>query len=209
LPWGVTSPQDRDAIKAWVDGNADRDKARDVYESLAHLKVGEGWIWAPDHSLLKRVKFPAIATLDTSKTPKAGDARITAPVLAGADISKLRAAFARIQSGHAGKTAAPKPARSRAQASAKALPKRTPRHPAKPKRPPSSDPVAAAIMRARTTANLTQVQLAERIKTDQGNIARLERGRSPPTIRTLQRIAEATGHILVVDFQPLKKQRAG
>jgi transcriptional regulator with XRE-family HTH domain len=30
-------------------------------------------------------------------------------------------------------------------------------------------------------------QLAERLKTDQGNIARLERGRSPPTIRTLQR----------------------
>ena len=55
-------------------------KARDVYDSLAHLKVGEGWIWAPDHSLLKRVKFPSIETLDTSKTPKAGDARITAPV---------------------------------------------------------------------------------------------------------------------------------
>jgi len=49
---GVTSPQDRDAITAWVDGNADRDKARDVYDSLAQLKVGEGWIWAPDHNLL-------------------------------------------------------------------------------------------------------------------------------------------------------------
>ncbi len=36
---GVTSPQDRDAIKAWVDGNADRDKARDVYDSLAHFGV--------------------------------------------------------------------------------------------------------------------------------------------------------------------------
>jgi len=50
---GVTSPQDRDAIKAWVDGNADRDQARKVYESLASLPVGEGWIWAPDHALLK------------------------------------------------------------------------------------------------------------------------------------------------------------
>jgi uncharacterized protein len=39
---GVTSPQDRDAIKAWVDGNADRDKARDVYDSLAQLRVGRG-----------------------------------------------------------------------------------------------------------------------------------------------------------------------
>jgi transcriptional regulator with XRE-family HTH domain len=47
--------------------------------------------------------------------------------------------------------------------------------------------------------------LAERLKTDQGNIARLERGRSQATIHTLRRIAEATGHSLVVDFQPIKK----
>jgi len=38
---GVTSPQDRDAIKAWVDGNADRDKARDVYDSQS-AKAGYG-----------------------------------------------------------------------------------------------------------------------------------------------------------------------
>ena len=82
---GVTSPQDRDAIKAWVDGNADREQAKAVYESLARLPVGEGWIWAPDHDLLERVKFPPIKTLDTSKTPTAGERRITAPVLASAD----------------------------------------------------------------------------------------------------------------------------
>ena len=57
---GVASPQDRDAIKAWVDGNADRDQAKGVYESLARLPVGEGWIWAPDHDLLKQVKFPSV-----------------------------------------------------------------------------------------------------------------------------------------------------
>jgi ribosome-binding protein aMBF1 (putative translation factor) len=54
------------------------------------------------------------------------------------------------------------------------------------KRTPSGDPVAAAILRARTAASLTQTQLAERLKTDQGNIARLERGRTQATIRTLQ-----------------------
>jgi hypothetical protein len=62
---------------------ADRDKAPKVYDSLAHLRVGEGWIWAPDHGLLERVKFPPISTLDTSKTPKAGDVPITTPVPAG------------------------------------------------------------------------------------------------------------------------------
>ena len=201
---GVTSPQDRDAIKAWVDGNADRDKARDVYDSLAHLKVGEGWIWAPDHSLLKRVKFPAITTLDTSKTPKAGDARITTPVLAHTDIAKLKTAFARIQSGRSSpKAPAPKRVNPPARVSSKPAPSRTA---TAARRPPSSDPVAAAIMRARTAANLTQVQLADRLKTDQGFIARLERGRTQATIRTLKRIAEATGHSLIVDFQPIKKQ---
>jgi DNA-binding XRE family transcriptional regulator len=200
---GVTSPQDRDAIKAWVDGNADRDKARDVYDSLAHLKVGEGWIWAPDHSLLKRVKFPLISTLDTSKTPKAGDARITAPVLAGADISKLKAVFARIQAGHA-EPSAPKRRQSKPVTRIAAKTARRPTTPVT-RRPPSSDPVAAAIMRARSAADLTQAQLAERLKTDQGNIARLERGRTQATIRTLKRIAEATGHSLVVDFRPIKR----
>src|SRR6516164_4309290 len=94
---GVTSPQDRDAIKAWVDGNADRDQARKVYDSLAKLPVGEGWIWAPDHDLLKQVKFPAIRTLDTSKTPKAGDTRINAPVLASADHAKITKQIQAIQ----------------------------------------------------------------------------------------------------------------
>jgi transcriptional regulator with XRE-family HTH domain len=56
--------------------------------------------------------------------------------------------------------------------------------------------------KARSAANLTQTQLAERLKTDQGNIARLERGRSQATVRTLQRIGEATGHSLVIDFRP-------
>ncbi len=202
---GVTSPQDRDAIKAWVDGNADRDKARDVYDSLAQLRVGEGWIWAPDHDLLKRVKFPPIKTLDTSKTPKAGDTRITAPVLAGTDLAKIRSEFARIQSGRAGKAASPK--RTHAKAEAKRAPDKTKaRQRPAVKRTPSSDPVAAAILRARTAADLTQTQLAERLKTDQGNIARLERGRTPPTLRTLQRIAAATGHKLAVDFLPLAKK---
>lgn len=49
---GVTSPQDRDAIKSWVEGNADRDTAKTVMESLAALPVGEGWVWAPVHGLL-------------------------------------------------------------------------------------------------------------------------------------------------------------
>jgi ribosome-binding protein aMBF1 (putative translation factor) len=200
---GVTSPQDRDAIKAWVDGNADRDKARDVYDSLAHLRVGEGWIWAPDHGLLQRVKFPPISTLDTSKTPKAGDAPIAAPVLAGADISKLRARLAQIEARQARQTVTPRPTRARTEGAS--VPSKRPRPPAKKRRVPR-DPIAEAIFKARTRAGLTQRQLADRLKTDQGNIARLERSRTEATVRTLKRVAEATGHELVINFRLSKKR---
>ena len=94
---GITSPQDREAVKAWVEGNADREKAKTVIDSLASLRVGEGWIWAPDHDILRRVTFPPISTLDTSRTPRAGDITISAPVLAAADLSKIAVQINEIQ----------------------------------------------------------------------------------------------------------------
>ncbi|MCB1753911.1 MAG: DUF87 domain-containing protein [Gammaproteobacteria bacterium] len=91
---GVTSPQDREAIKSWVDGNADRDAAKEVISSLAKLEVGEGWLWVPDFDVLKRVRFPRIQTLDTSSTPKAGEKRIEAKKLADVDLSEIQDALA-------------------------------------------------------------------------------------------------------------------
>lgn len=90
---GITSPQDREAIKAWVEGNADREKARAVVDSLAQLKVGEGWVWAPDLGLLERMTFPKIRTLDTSATPRAGEPRPEAAVHKSVDVADLRAAL--------------------------------------------------------------------------------------------------------------------
>jgi hypothetical protein len=43
--------------------------------------------------------------------------------------------------------------------------------------------------------------LAQRLSTNQGNIARREHNRTQATIRTLKRIAAATGHRLVIDVQ--------
>jgi uncharacterized protein len=88
---GVTSPQDRDAIHAWVEGNGDRVKAKEVYETLSLLPRGEGWVWAPDFDILKRVRFPALKTLDTSATPESdGSSRLQPKHLAAADIGRLR-----------------------------------------------------------------------------------------------------------------------
>jgi ribosome-binding protein aMBF1 (putative translation factor) len=207
---GVTSPQDRDAIKAWVDGNADREQAKKVYDSLAVLPVGEGWIWAPDFDLLERVKFPPIRTLDTSKTPKAGDARIGAPVLATADITKIAAQIQAIQSERPATRAivaqlTPRTPRGTSASNASA---RAPTPPqVLPKYPPaitatSTKELAEAVAAVRVAADLTQAQLASKMKTTQQTIHRLEKknGKSPPTTRTLQKVAKATGHELVISF---------
>jgi hypothetical protein len=93
----LPAPQDREAVKAWVDGNGDRDKAREVFDTLAGLSVGEAWVYAPEFDLLERAKFPAIKTLDTSATPKAGETRIEPKTLADVDVSAIRAALVAAQ----------------------------------------------------------------------------------------------------------------
>lgn len=53
--------------------------------------------------------------------------------------------------------------------------------------------VARALIAARVEAGLTQAQVAERMGTTQSVIARLEGGRSLPSLKTLYRYADATG----------------
>jgi ribosome-binding protein aMBF1 (putative translation factor) len=60
----------------------------------------------------------------------------------------------------------------------------------------------SALIEARTNAGLTQEQLAERMKTTQAAIARLESGRVKPSTRTLERFAKATRHRLRIHFEP-------
>jgi predicted transcriptional regulator len=53
--------------------------------------------------------------------------------------------------------------------------------------------IARAIIEARTASGLTQEDLAARMGTSQSYIAKLESGRTLPTMRTWFKIAEATG----------------
>ncbi len=61
--------------------------------------------------------------------------------------------------------------------------------------------LARELIAARVSAGLTQEQLAQRMGTTQSAIARLETGRRVPGVRTLERLAEATGTRLVVRFE--------
>ena len=53
--------------------------------------------------------------------------------------------------------------------------------------------VAHALIAARVEAGLTQVEVAKRMGTTQSVVARLEGGRTLPSIKSLYRYAEATG----------------
>ena len=66
--------------------------------------------------------------------------------------------------------------------------------------------LAKALLAARGKAGLTQSQVARRMKTTQTAVARLEGGRLNPSTRTLARYAEATGHRLVIGFEPIAKK---
>ncbi len=53
--------------------------------------------------------------------------------------------------------------------------------------------LASELIAARARAGLSQAELAERMQTSQSAIARLESGRTRPSVRTLERLAAATG----------------
>src|SRR5271166_5643682 len=62
--------------------------------------------------------------------------------------------------------------------------------------------LSGALILARSRAGLTQEQVAQRMKTTQAVIARLEGGGSMPSTRTLEKYAKATGSRLKISFEP-------
>jgi uncharacterized protein len=84
----VIAPQDRAAVQEWIKDNADATKAQEIIASLATLKTGHGWVWAPELAVLERVQFPKIRTLDSSSAPTDAGER-SGPVLAPIDRSAI------------------------------------------------------------------------------------------------------------------------
>src|SRR5215471_6396817 len=68
--------------------------------------------------------------------------------------------------------------------------------------------LASALIDARTRAGLTQQELAKKMGTTQPVVARLESGRVRPSMRTLERLAEATGSRLLISFEPRGEKRS-
>lgn len=53
--------------------------------------------------------------------------------------------------------------------------------------------IARALIEARTRAGLTQADVAQRMGTTQSAVARMESGRALPSLRTVERFAQAVG----------------
>lgn len=65
-------------------------------------------------------------------------------------------------------------------------------------------PPSEIIKDARRASGLTQAELAARIGSTQPAIARLERPESNPTVSTLRRVLDATGHDLALGMMPTR-----
>lgn len=60
--------------------------------------------------------------------------------------------------------------------------------------------IIQAIIDARKATGLTQKELSEKTGIAQGDISKLENGNANPSLKTLQRLAEAMGKTLKIEF---------
>jgi len=66
-----------------------------------------------------------------------------------------------------------------------------------------------AVRAAREAAGISQAELARRMGTGQPTIARLELGGVDPKLSTIERINEALGTKLILEFQPADAATVG
>ncbi len=60
--------------------------------------------------------------------------------------------------------------------------------------------ITQAMIDARNAEGMTQKELSERSGIAQGDISKMENGNANPSIKTLQRLAEAMGKSLRIEF---------
>jgi hypothetical protein len=88
----ITGPQDKKAVKEWIEENADDSAQEEFLSSLAKLQRGEFWFWSPAKlDVFARVDVRKRTTFDSSATPKTGK-RLTPPKKVSAvDLDALQA----------------------------------------------------------------------------------------------------------------------
>lgn len=91
----TTSPQDRKALRAWIEQHDADDRGAQFLADLATLPRGTAWVWSPGLlDVFKKVAVRQRRTFDSSRTPKAGERVIAPSVVAPVDLDELRASLA-------------------------------------------------------------------------------------------------------------------
>jgi hypothetical protein len=70
LVFGVTSPQDRKALKEWVEAKADTERLDEFEVGIAGLKRQEAWFWSPEafEGIFKQIRIRNFSTFHPDKT---------------------------------------------------------------------------------------------------------------------------------------------
>lgn len=92
----LTSSHDRNAIGAWVEGQADKDQWTRIWSNMPTLARGTGMVWLPARGILATETFPLKTTYDSSRTPKRGEKK-TAAAPKPLDLGKLRERLAAVE----------------------------------------------------------------------------------------------------------------
>ena len=89
IAFKLTSSQDRDALDAWIEGQADKAQGKAIKDSLPAMQIGHGIVWVPGRGVLGNVAFPPKVTFDSSRTPKRGE-KMRAAELNALNVEALR-----------------------------------------------------------------------------------------------------------------------
>ncbi len=71
------------------------------------------------------------------------------------------------------------------------------------------DALARALIEARAKTGMTQAEVADRMGTTQSVVARIESGRNPPNLKTLEKYARAIGSRIELKLVPAASTRIG
>ncbi|RAI43949.1 ATP-binding protein [Rhodoplanes roseus] len=92
----LTASQDRKALGAWIEGQADKAEGAAMLGGLPTKARGEAVVWLPARGILADVAFPPKATWDSSRSPKRGEKR-TSIDLPPLDLGSLKERLAAVE----------------------------------------------------------------------------------------------------------------
>jgi energy-coupling factor transporter ATP-binding protein EcfA2 len=86
-------PADQKPVLDWLKSAAKPETTKMIAESLATLKKGEAWVYAPEQGILERQQVPLFRTFDNAKTPATSD-KAHQVKTAAVDVEQIREAMA-------------------------------------------------------------------------------------------------------------------